>query len=55
MEAAREGSSTAMPATVLVVEDERKLRRRIETDPGVPRVVHTGARGGYRRGLTRDD
>jgi hypothetical protein len=30
-----------MPATVLVVEDERKLRRRIEADPGAPRVVHT--------------
>jgi DNA-binding response OmpR family regulator len=33
----------------------KNLRRKIETDPGAPRIVQTVLGGGYRLGLARDD
>ncbi len=33
----------------------KNLRRKIEDDPGDPRVIETVLGGGYRLGLTRDD
>jgi len=33
----------------------KNLRRKIEADPGAPRIVQTVLGGGYRLGLTRDD
>jgi len=33
----------------------KNLRRKIEDDPGSPRIVQTVLGGGYRLGLTRDD
>ena len=34
---------------------EKNLRRKVEDDPGNPRIVQTVLGGGYRLGLTRDD
>ena len=33
----------------------KNLRRKVEDDPGSPRIVQTVLGGGYRLGLTRDD
>ena len=33
----------------------KNLRRKVEDDPGQPRIVHTVLGGGYRLGLARDD
>ena len=33
----------------------KNLRRKIEEDPGRPRIVQTVMGGGYRLGLARDD
>jgi DNA-binding response OmpR family regulator len=33
----------------------KNLRRKIEQDPGSPRIVQTVLGGGYRLGLARDD
>ena len=33
----------------------KNLRRKIEEDPGSPRIVQTVLGGGYRLGLARDD
>jgi DNA-binding response OmpR family regulator len=33
----------------------KNLRRKVEVDPGNPRIVHTVLGGGYRLGLARDD
>jgi DNA-binding response OmpR family regulator len=33
----------------------KNLRRKLEEDPGSPRVIVTVLGGGYRLGLTRDD
>jgi hypothetical protein len=41
-----DGEAGVAMATVLVVEDERKLQSKIEDDPGDPRVVQTVVGGG---------
>jgi DNA-binding response OmpR family regulator len=33
----------------------KNLRRKVEADPGSPRIIQTVLGGGYRLGLTRDD
>jgi len=33
----------------------KNLRRKVEEDPGIPRIVQTVLGGGYRLGLARDD
>jgi DNA-binding response OmpR family regulator len=33
----------------------KNLRRKVEEDPGNPRIVQTVLGGGYRLGLPRDD
>jgi DNA-binding response OmpR family regulator len=33
----------------------KNLRRKIEDDPGNPRIIQTVLGGGYRLGLARDD
>ena len=33
----------------------KNLRRKVEDDPGNPRIVQTVLGGGYRLGLARDD
>jgi DNA-binding response OmpR family regulator len=33
----------------------KNLRRKVEEDPGNPRIVQTVLGGGYRLGLARDD
>jgi DNA-binding response OmpR family regulator len=33
----------------------KNLRRKVEEDPGNPRIVQTVLGGGYRLGVARDD
>ena len=45
-----------MAATVLLVEDERKMRELdlVILDPSLPQIVQTVKGAGYRLGLARD-